>query len=436
MSARIDVGRLIDERPMSGMQVVVAVLCAVAIFLDGYDLQAMSLAVPSLAREWGRPPEDFGLALAGAQIGLAIGGAGIAHLGDRFGRRACVIGCLLLLGIATAATASSTTPVEFVIWRVFTGIGIGAIVPNCNAWTAEYVPVRFRSVVVVAMNAAVGLGAFSAGFVAPPLIHAVGWRGIFLVGGIAPLLTAGLMFVMAQESLKFLLTRRGSDRRIGIIVGRVAPGVDPGALFLADAPSGKRGSARVLLDKVFRERTLLLWGMVALNFFTLYVLISWLPTLLEGAGWSPDNALQGAVLIQLGGVIGGIGLSFLLDRGMTKLSLRAAWFTAAVCFLLFLVTPSTLIAWGALLLVIGAGISGSQLCLNALSAAYYPPAIKATGFGWVGVVGGFGSIVAPLAGAWIIEQGVPPTGVLVMLVVPVLLCVGGTLLMRPEWQSH
>ena len=436
MSDRIGVGRLIDERPMSGMQIGIAVLCAVAIFLDGYDLQAMALAVPSLARDWGRSPEDFDWALSGAQIGLAIGGALVAHLGDRIGRRATVIGCLVLLGVATAATASSSTVAEFILWRILTGVGIGAIVPNCNAWTAEYVPVKLRSVVVVAMNAAVGLGAFSAGYIAPPAIHAWGWRGIFLVGGIAPLVTAAIMFLFAQESLKFLLTKRAADKRIGTIVNRIAPGIDPALLYLEDTHGEKRGSALTLLAPLYRSRTLLLWGIVMLNFFVLYVLISWLPTLLESAGWSPDDALQGAVMIQLGGVVGGVALSFLLDRGMTKTSLRIAWLTAGTCFLLFLVTPSSFAAWGALLLAIGAGISGAQLCLNALSTAYYPPAIKATGFGWVGVIGGIGSIVAPPVGAWFITQGVPPTDVLVFLVVPVLLCIAGTMLMKREWQAH
>ncbi len=421
---------------MSGMQIGIAVLCAVAIFLDGYDLQAMALAVPSVARDWGRSPEDFGWALAGAQIGLAIGGALVAHLGDRIGRRTTVIGCLLLLGVSTAATASSGTIAEFILWRILTGIGIGAIVPNCNAWTAEYVPVKLRSVVVVAMNAAVGLGAFSAGYIAPPAIHAMGWRGIFLVGGIAPLITAGVMFLMAQESLKFLLTKRAADKRIGAIVGRIAPGVDPASLYLGDIHGEKSGSALTLLSPTYVTRTLLLWGIVMLNFFVLYVLISWLPTLLEGAGWSEDSALQGAVMIQLGGVIGGIALSFLLDRGMTKTSLRIAWLTAGICLLLFLVTPSSFAAWGALLLAIGAGVSGAQLCLNALSTAYYPPAIKATGFGWVGVIGGIGSIVAPPVGAWFIRQGVPSTDVLVILVIPVVLCIVGTMAMKREWQAH
>ena len=37
----LDVRRLIDERPASGFQLRVAVLCAAIVFLDGYDALIM-----------------------------------------------------------------------------------------------------------------------------------------------------------------------------------------------------------------------------------------------------------------------------------------------------------------------------------------------------------------------------------------------------------
>jgi len=142
------------------------------------------------------------------------------------------------------------------------------------------------------------------------------------------------------------------------------------------------------------------------------------------------------VLIEPGGVFGGIGLAVLLDRGLTRPSLIAAWLVTAAVLLLFLVTPSTILAWGALLLLVGAGISGTQLCLNALAAAYYPPRIKATGVGWVGVMGGIGSIAAPLAGAFMLRGGFSPVQVLAALTVPVLLCALGAIMLRREWQAY
>ena len=38
--------------PLSALQIRVFLLCALIVLLDGYDLQAMALAVPTLARQW------------------------------------------------------------------------------------------------------------------------------------------------------------------------------------------------------------------------------------------------------------------------------------------------------------------------------------------------------------------------------------------------
>jgi AAHS family 4-hydroxybenzoate transporter-like MFS transporter len=133
-------------------------------------------------------------------------------------------------------------------------------------------------------------------------------------------------------------------------------------------------------------------------------------------------------------VVGGVLLSFFLDRGKALPALLTAFLLATACLVLFRVTPSGL-AWVVLLLLLGGGVGGAQLALNALSTAYYPPAIKATGMSWVGVVGTLGSIVAPLAGGWAIEEGVTSVTILMVLALAPLVCAGGTLLMRREWQG-
>jgi AAHS family 4-hydroxybenzoate transporter-like MFS transporter len=93
-------------------------------------------------------------------------------------------------------------------------------------------------------------------------------------------------------------------------------------------------------------------------------------------------------------------------------------------------------AWVALLLLTGAGVSGSQLVLNALSAAYYPPVMKATGVAWALVIGNFGAMAGPLAGGWLIDQHLPPVTILALLAIPAVVCASGVALMRKEWQAH
>jgi AAHS family 4-hydroxybenzoate transporter-like MFS transporter len=196
-----EISRLIDERAMSRLQWLVAVSCALVMFVDGYDIQVMALAVPALSMQWGIEPSRFGVALSAAVLGIGLGGAFVAPLGDRIGRRPLLTIALVIAGVSTLATATSTTPTEFALWRLLTGIGIGAGIPNCNAWTSEYVPARMRGSLLVLMNAAIGIGAFSAGFIAPGILQSWGWRGTFLIGGTVPLAIALILYWRAPESL-------------------------------------------------------------------------------------------------------------------------------------------------------------------------------------------------------------------------------------------
>ncbi|MGH8150202.1 MAG: MFS transporter [Steroidobacteraceae bacterium] len=432
----IDLSRLLDERAITGLQVLVAVLSALIMFVDGYDVQVMALAVPLVAKQWSLTAPHFSFALSAVLLGIAVGAVFIAPLGDRMGRRKLLIPAMTVIGVATALTSTAGSPWQFVFWRLLTGIGLGISIPNCNAWTAEYVPMRARPIILVVVNAAIGAGSFCAGFVAPTIFAHWGWRGAFVIGGISPLVIGALILALAPESLKFLLLRRPGDPRIRSIVARLCPDIDPATPF--ERPDTAAGTSRWslvdLVGPVYRRRTIVLWLVVLFNLFGLYVLISWLPTLLESAGWPLNDALRGAVLIQAGGVIGGIFLSLFLSRGTTIPALLAAFAITAACLVLFRMAPAAAAASWALLLVIGGGTSGTQLSLNALSTAYYPPAIKASGMSWAGVVGNFGAFVAPIVSGWGIERGISSADILSLLAVFPLLCLVVTLFMRREWQ--
>ena len=430
----IDVARLLDEHSISALQLLVALLSACIMFVDGYDVTVMALAVPVIARQWAITPPHFSYALSAVLLGLSVGAAFFAPLGDRAGRRRLLVMAMALIGVATVATATSGTPLQFVFWRLLTGIGMGISIPNCNAWTAEYVPLRSRATILVVMNAAIGAGSFCAGFVAPLIFAHWGWRGAFLVGGAAPLAIGLAIYAAAPESLKFLAVRRPEDPRIPVILARIAPEVDPLArLHRPDSPPQvSRWSLLELLGPLYRRRTFVLWGLVVTNLFTLYVLISWLPTLLQSDGWPLDDALRGAVLIQAGGILGGLALSVFLSRGQTLPALAIAFLATAACLVLFRAAGFA-VSW-VVLALIGGGTSGSQLSLNALSTAYYPPAIKATGMSWAGVIGNIGAFLAPVAGGWAIERGFSAVNILAMLAVLPALCALGVLLMRRAWQ--
>jgi AAHS family 4-hydroxybenzoate transporter-like MFS transporter len=416
----VDVRQLIDERPLAPLQKLIIVLCGLVVLLDGYDIQTMALAVPSLATQWGILPSKFGLALSASLIGLMVGAGLLAPLGDKYGRRPLLIGGMALLGVASLGTIFSTIPAHLVFWRFVTGLGLGASMPNGTALTSEYMPARRRAALVTLMFCNMAVGAFVAGFTAPAIIETWGWRGIFVVGGVLPLLVSLVLFVSAPESVRFLLARDPDDPRIRKILLRIAP--DANAAFVrSEAQTAERHSVLALFAREYRLRTLLIWCAFILNLFVLYTLISWIPTLLRGAGWAAANASRGVGIINAGGVVAGLLISALVDRNRTQPAMLVAYIGVAVSLALFMILPSGAI-WWLLLAVIGGGTSGAQMTLNSLAAEIYPPVIRATGVGWATSIGRVGAALAPLVAAAVVGRQVAPLSVLGLLIIPVLAC--------------
>ncbi len=466
----VDIGELIDASPLSRSRLLIVVLCALVVLMDGYDIQTMALAVPSLAEQWGLESAAFSLALSASVFGMLVGTAIVAPAGDRFGRRPVLIWGMALVGAASVATAFSATPVHLVLWRLLTGIGLGMSLPNATALTSEYVPKKTRAFLISAMYISIAFGALIAGFTAPTLIGAFGWRSIFLVGGIVPLLVTVLLVVYVPESVRLLLSARPDDPRIPAIVRRYFPDVDPAILVrpgsgpepasgpgleqepasgsgpgagpgqralepVRPSPSG-RPNVFALFAPAYRARTVLLWAIFALNLFVLFMLISWLPTILTDAGWTRAQALRGAVLIQAGGIVGALVVARLVDRGRTIPTMAGAYVAVAIAFALFLLLPASLPVWTVLLLIVGAGVSGTQAALTALSAIFYPAAIRATGAGWASAAGRAGAVLAPLAGGLVLARfTLPSEQYLALLIPPVLLCAVCVGLLRWAWHD-
>jgi MFS transporter, AAHS family, 4-hydroxybenzoate transporter len=425
----IEIGQLIDQRSLSGLQIIVIVMSALVVWLDGYHIQSMSLVVPDLALQWSLRSSDFSLVLTSALVGIALGGAFIGSLGDRWGRRTLLIASMAVVGLSSIGTGYATGTKQLIIWRFLTGLGLGASMPNATALTSDYVPAKRRAALVTLMFSGVAIGAFTSGFVASPIITAFGWQGMFTIGGVFPLILCILLATIVPESIKLLAANTPNDPRIPKILARLAPGIDPQTVF-AKKPETTRQSVIELLRGSYRKGTLLLWLVFALNMFILFVLVNWLPTLLNAQGWSAQQARQGAVMIQAGGIVGGLILSWFVDRAKTVKAMTSAYIITALAFGLFAALPSSGASWWFLLFIVGGGISGGQFALNALAATYYPSIIRATGVGWASSIGRIGAMISPMAGGWILQMRIAPFAVLGMLVVPVAMCAAGVLMFR------
>ena len=388
-----------NDDSLSALQIRVFLLCAAVVLLDGYDLQAMGLAVPTLAEQWQRPLPAFSIALSASLLGLGLGSAFIAPLGDRLGRRPLLLGGMAIILVTSLGATTASAPWQLAVWRFLVGLGLGVCQSNASALTAEYAPRARRATIMTLMGVCVSLGAVLAGATAPQVLAAAGWRGLFLVGAALPLVVLLAAALGMPESPALSVARRGEGTLLG------------------------------LLRPPFRQRTLQLWFVYGLSAMLLYFLMSWLPAFLTSAGWSRAQAPHGIALLQSGGILGALVQAWLVDRGRAIAALVGGYGMTLVTALLFAV-PGTAPAWPVLLVLMGSGVAGVIMSIIALGAIFYPPQIRVTGFGWAGAVSRVGAVLGPLAGGWIIGSGIPPRMILGLIAVPSLLCIVGTLAMR------
>jgi AAHS family 4-hydroxybenzoate transporter-like MFS transporter len=386
---------------------------------DGYDLQAAAFAAPDIIRAWGVPRAAMGPVFSAGLTGLLVGAPLFGYLGDRFGRKTAVIAGLIIAGSLTLVSAGAGSLRELAVLRFLVGIGIGAVLPNTIALTAELAPWRIRASLIVLMFTGITLGGAVPGFVSAALVPAHGWPVLFLVGGTVPLIVAGLLVFAMPESASFLLIRGASKERLLRLLRRVAPEVEfpPGAIFALRTETEERNTlVSALFSGRFAVVTPILWLLFAATLLTNYFLGSWMPVLFESTGVPPGQAAIINSLYQLGGLIGGIAISLLLDRFQFRLIALLFLFAGPVVALVGwpgLTVPGIAAAAG----VAGFFVIGLQFALNASAGLLYPAHCRSTGVGWAFGVGRIGSIIGPLLGGALIAAG---TSVPTLFLVPVL----------------
>lgn len=418
-AAGMTVEEWLNSRPIAPVQWLILVATSLVMFVDGFDLQALALAIPSMSRDWGIAPQQLSVPLSLSLIGMGLGAALLGMVGDRFGRRSLIIASLLLVGVSSLATTVCTTTFQLGICRLLTGLGIGGANINALALNTEFFPSRRRFLMMMLMGCNMGVGAASVGFFAPPLVGAFGWQGIFLVGGGLALALATATFLFVPEAPAHVLAA-GNRQRLAKIVRRIDPVVDAATLRLGDFGPKTKFPVATLVNKIHRRKTIVLWSVYLVGTFILYLISSWLPVLLLDAGWPETDAYRGAVYFQVGGIVGSIVAALVIDRGYLVGALLALYGTAMVSLAMLAIVPATILGWNLLIFLIGFGVAGTQLVLIGAAAALYPENLRATSAGWATGIARTGAILAPLAGGAAMSAGVAPFVILSSLTVPML----------------
>jgi AAHS family 4-hydroxybenzoate transporter-like MFS transporter len=149
----------------------------------------------------------------------------------------------------------------------------------------------------------------------------------------------------------------------------------------------------------------------------LQFLVTWLPTILQSPTVSRGAAALASVLVQAGGMAGGLLLSRFLDKGGIRpigIAFTAGIFIVSMIGFAGNSVPLLMLAtFGA-----GCTILGGQTNLNAMSGRFYPTFIRSNGVGWANGVGRIGSILGPVIGGVLIGADIPVTRLFLVAALP------------------
>jgi AAHS family 4-hydroxybenzoate transporter-like MFS transporter len=378
-----------------GRRILALVLLACVFVMEGYDINAMALAVPRLKDSLGLAPAAFGLVFSALPFAIGVGGALLAPLGDRIGRRPVIVLSCIAVALATLATALATTIPAFFTLRFVTGFALGACLPNVSALSAELAPERLRATVMSIVSAGIPLGLALAGLLTPEVVAAAGWQGLFVVPGL----------FAAVLALSLGVTLSG------------------GVTTIADVPA----RSTVPQFELFRSPWLMPFAIFAavlgFNAMNLYLLNSWIPTVLPQAGFTLDAAARLSGVVQLAGLAIGVLTSLGIDRWRPGPALVIMFSLMALSFVAIGATAPDAHRWTWLLMIGVGGSAAGGMALPALCAYLFPARMLSSAIGVGVLVARIGAMSGPLLGQAMLNAGVSPRLFLAAAAGPAVLCV-------------
>lgn len=421
----INVRALIDDRPLGKWQKMIVLLGFCIIALDGFDIVIMGFIAPELKADWQITNRELGLVISAALIGLSLGAMLSGPLSDRFGRKVVIINSVFFFGVWTLVTAFSQNMEQMMLFRLLTGLGLGAAMPNVGTLVAEFAPARRRAFLITVVFCGFTFGAALGGFAASWLMPRFGWHAVLLLGGILPLLFAPVLMAALPESVCFLVAKRADQGGIQRILAKLAPDRDFRHSTVVLPPPGQvcTHPVKLVVSARYRFGSLMLWGAYFSALFLYYTLGSWLPLLIKDSGFNIAQAAVITALFQAGGTLGSLFSGWLMDRSEPHRALASIYGLGALFTLLMGMAMGYPLLMGGCAMAIGFCIGGANTGMNALSASFYPTEARATGSSWMHGIGRLGAILSALAGAEMLALGWSFSTIFAVLALPALLTV-------------
>ncbi|KPL68646.1 hypothetical protein SZ64_11365 [Erythrobacter sp. SG61-1L] len=401
----------LSRSPLKAFSVATFAICMLVLVCDGMDAQLLGIVAPKVIEEFGVAGGTFGIAMSAALVGFGIGSWGGGWLGDTIGRRWSLAIATVLFSLATVGASQAGDVWHMAAWRVVGGLGFGSAYANAITLAGEWLPDRWRSVGVTTLSVGTPAGGLVVAALAPTLVDLYGWRGSFVVIGLATLLVVVLIVMVLRDSPSFLLAR-GKAAEARAAAAKVLPGDDD--IVPERHHTDRDGVAVGVFDKGNFRLNLGIGIAFAAAATCAYGILNWTTTMLTAKGFTFEEASYAVSVAGLTSIASSIAAGLLVQHFGSRRVM--AVITVGLFFTLLLLAFRLEQLSG----VPGAGEGKVIVALIGLAAALfsaaiasfyammtygYPASCRSAGIGFGIFVGRIGAISASGLGGWLLDLG-------------------------------
>ncbi|WP_445528419.1 MFS transporter [Streptomyces cyslabdanicus] len=356
------------------------VLCWITVMLEGYDLVVLGAIIPTLLKthHLGMTAGDATMIATLSLVGVAIGAVCVGPLADRLGRRLLLIASVVVFSVFTILVPLAGSVTMFAVLRLIAGLGLGACMPVSLTMMAEHMPASRRARASTLTMTGYHTGAVVTSLLALQVTD--NWQILFYVLGVAGLVVAGIQWFRLPESEAFVQAK--------------------------EAIGAQRVPFTELLKPVYLRAGIGIWVASFMGLLLVYGLNTWLPKLMNDAGYPVPTAVTQLLILNVGGVVGLVVGGFVADRRGIKGTILG-WFAVSVvmlgCLSIKMSSDSLL---NLVVFFTGVFVFSAMVLVYAYVTHYYPASVRGTALGSASGIGRIGSIVGPTITGALVTAGI------------------------------
>ena len=402
--------QLLDDSTLSATQWQLWLLSAMGVFLDGFDLFIIGVALPLIERDFGIGPTTKGLIAGSAVVGAFVGSAIGGWVTDKFGRKGMFVIDLIFFVVFAAASAFAWNPASLIVFRFLLGVGIGADYPIGVSYIAENVPTAVRGRMVVgafsfqAIGSLIGVVVGLAMLAVHPALDTWRWMLGF---GVLPAVVVVLLRENLPESPRWYLSRGDYEAASAAATKLLEKPVTLNSINTPQ-PETQPSIASLFSPQYFRNTVLasVPWFLQDISTYGIGLFTPTILTVLMGSAQrdfiaQDVAATAGSIVINFPLIVGFILCTVLVDQ-VGRIPLQIAGFLGMAIGLGIVALASGLpgdstqyipLVFGGFMLFNLSMNWGPNSTTYLLSGEVFPTHIRATGAGFAASVAKLGAVV-------------------------------------------